>query len=129
MPFFDYGNLCATQLKTYTLKFYMRTAAGAGVAAITSITVWRSKAREFPAAALGAIAVTASPGPHPGSQPSIVEVDPTLFPGLYEFEGAAADIDTKGPASFRFDEAAGPMTSEETYLTVPFLLRESFLTA
>lgn len=127
--FVDYGNLGLTELNSYTLKFVMRTAAGAGVAAITSMNVWRAKSEEFPAVVIGPIAVTASPGPHPaGAQPSIVEVG-ALFPGLYEFKGATVDLDTKGPTAFRFDEAAGPMTSEELYLIVPFLLREGQLTA
>lgn len=122
-----FGNLGFTELNSYVIKFVMLTAVGVPFPNITSFNVYRSKNQEFPAVARGPIAVTASPGPH-GTPPSIVEVDPANFPGLYELKGAIVDVDSKGPTAWRFVDAA-PGTAEDTYVVVPYLLREAVLEA
>lgn len=126
MPYWDFGNFGLSELNSYRIKFFMRTAAGAAVSGITTITVYRAKNDEFPAVSLGALAVIASPGPHGATPPTIVEVDPTNFRGLYEINLRQVDCDSKGSLALRFVDTT-PGTAEDTNLIVPYLLRSAVL--
>lgn len=94
MAFTHYGPVRHEGLNNYRIRLWLEDGAGVGqTGLVATMTAWLAKADNTSAQILTA----------GGGERTVVEVDNTNMPGVYDFELTAGDLDTIGATTLWVD--------------------------